>query len=117
MPPKSTVDERIVVPGRPGDYRGRVYVTELAKYLGNGEHALKRFAKKHGLLRKAGRGTGRAGIYYVSEYAALRMIAYFRVRDVEVSEKRKTDPHLERLMNRARGARKRAERALAGPKA
>lgn len=104
-----------MVPPRPGDYQGRVYVTELAEFLGNGAHVLKRFAKKHGFLRKAGRGGARAGIYYVSEYAALRMIAYFRIRDVEVSEKRKRDPNVERLLNRIRGARKRAE-ARAGSK-
>ena len=115
MPRKSTVDERLVVPGRPEAYRGRVYVMELAEFLGNGAHVLKRFAKKHGFLRKAGRGGARAGIHYVSEYAALRMIAYFRIRDVEVSEKRKNDPHVERLRNRIRGARKRAE-ARAGCK-
>lgn len=72
--------ERFLVPERTGRSEGRVFITDLATYLGLNERKLKVFAREHGLLKLASRGTARAGAPYVTEEAAMRLIAVFRTQ-------------------------------------
>ncbi len=111
MPRKSTIDERLLIDAQPANYRDRVYIKELAWYLHQGAHSLKRFAKKHGFLRQVRLGSGgQEAVTYVSAYAALRMIAHFRAYQVAISAKRYKDIHI--AVERARTYQIRRRAAL-----
>lgn len=56
----------------------RIFILDLAQFLHHRAGVLRRFARKHGYLRKVGLGIGRDGVHYVSVYAAMRIIAYIR---------------------------------------
>lgn len=66
-----------MVPARAGVTKERIWLAELGTYLGYSRPALKRFAKRHGLLRKAS-GHAVTRVWYVSPYGAQRIIAYIR---------------------------------------
>lgn len=70
-------DERSVVPARTGVTKERVWLSELGTYLGHNRSALKKFAKRQGLLRRAS-GHAVTKAWYVSPYGAQRIIAYIR---------------------------------------
>jgi hypothetical protein len=72
-------DERFLVPACSGPLRERVYVTELAKYLGIHIRILRKYARRHRLLHYATRGTGVEPIAYVTEHGAMRLISFARV--------------------------------------
>lgn len=78
MTRRPVYDERIFLPERSVLHKDRVYLRELSAYLGHEHRAIRRFCKKHGYLRRAGRGGSLAPIPYISSYAAIRVIAYFR---------------------------------------
>jgi hypothetical protein len=70
-------DERAVVPMPTTRSKERIYLTELTQFLQHNPSALKKFAKREGLLRKASLGH-RGSVEYVSPYGAMRLIAYAR---------------------------------------
>jgi hypothetical protein len=70
-------DERTVVPQRAVVTKERIWLAELGAYLGYSRPALKKFAKRQGLLRKAS-GHAVTRVWYVSPYGAQRIIAYIR---------------------------------------
>lgn len=72
--------ERFLVPERKGRSEGRVYIPDLASYLALNERKLYIFAREHGLLKWASRGSGRKGAWYVTEEGAMRLIAVFRTQ-------------------------------------
>jgi hypothetical protein len=72
-------DERFLLADCTGDQRKRVFVRELAEYLGHPLVRLMKFARRTGLLHYAPGGLGRMPIPYVTEYGAQRVIAYCRV--------------------------------------
>lgn len=57
-----------------------MFITDLATYLSLNERKLKVFAREHGLLKLASRGTARSPAPYVTEEAAMRLIAVFRTQ-------------------------------------
>lgn len=66
-----------MVPARPGVTKERVWLAELGRYLGCDRAALRRFAKRQGLLKRAS-GHAVTRVYYVTPYGAQRLIAYIR---------------------------------------
>lgn len=105
-------DERLVVPARSVLDKDRVYVRELAQYLGHSLLAIRKFARKYGYLKKASRGASRTPITYVSPYAAMRIIAHIRRIQGEVYERGK-DFHEIRERERASHQRLKARSRLA----
>jgi len=94
-----------VVPERTGVSKERIWLRELCKYLHHSPVTVKRFAKRHGLLRRAsGHALGKA--WYVSPYGAQRIIAYIRAmqgdaylqgREFHDERERKTEYERKRL--------------------
>jgi hypothetical protein len=66
-----------MVPARSGKPEARVYVRELARFLSEPSGKLVKYAKKRGFLYRT-YAYGRGIVYYVSEYGAMRLIAYIR---------------------------------------
>lgn len=71
-------DERAVVGARAGVTKERIWINDLARYLSQSHSALRRFARKRGLMREMYVYRTGAREAYVSVYGAQRMIAYFR---------------------------------------
>ena len=75
-------DERAVVPTRSevssAALKERVFLADLARYLHHRIGVLRKFGKKEGLIRRAGRGGAHPPAEYVSVYGAMRIIAYVR---------------------------------------
>lgn len=67
-----------MVPARSGSPEARVYVRELARFLGERPSKLLKFARSRGFLHKCGWMPGFPRQYYVTEYGAMRLIAYIR---------------------------------------
>lgn len=67
-----------MVPTRSGRPEARVYVSELAKFLGEPTGKLLRFARSRGFLHKGPHIQGYGRPNYVTEYGAMRLIAYIR---------------------------------------
>lgn len=107
---KPAGDERLVVSERPVPSKERIWVTELAQYLGASSAIVKRFAKKRGLLHR-GSAHSAGKLYYVSVYGAQRVIAYVRaLQGDEYLNGR--DYHRIRQQWREQQARKLARKAL-----
>lgn len=51
---------------------------ELARHLGERIRTVQVFAREHGLLHRKSRGSSRPPVFYVTEEAAMRIIAVFR---------------------------------------
>jgi hypothetical protein len=77
-------DERIILPVRSVEHNDRVYLPELCKYLHHNPAYIRKFAKRQGILYRAGRGAGRQPIEYVSEWGAMRIIAHVRAIQGEI---------------------------------
>lgn len=56
----------------------RVYVKELAEYLGHPLVLVRRYLRQRRLMHKVSRGSSYPPIAYVTEATALRVIAHFR---------------------------------------
>jgi hypothetical protein len=54
-------------------------VKELAQFLHMGSHTVRKAAKVYGFLKRIGMGGSHPSRDYVSEYAAMRLIAHFRI--------------------------------------
>lgn len=74
---KPAGDERLVVSERPAPSKERIWVKELARYLGVRATFVVRFAKRAALLRSVNIHAHGAQPY-VSVYGAQRVIAYVR---------------------------------------
>jgi hypothetical protein len=72
-------DERFLLARCTGDQRKKVFIKELAQYLGHPRRHVTKFARRQGLLHYASIGVGLAAVPYVTEYGAQRVIAYCRV--------------------------------------
>lgn len=102
-------DERIVVPARSVGNRNRVYLKELAQYLHQQTGRLRKFARRHEMLR------GPRMAEWVSEYAAMRLIAYVRRMQGAIYETGESFHEVrarEARWQRQKQARKRAERTI-----
>lgn len=88
----------------------RVYVRELAAYLGHPIRQVYRFIRSNGLLRWASQGAAREKIPWVTEQTALRVIAHCRATQGEVYLQGKDFARIVQSQ-REQGARKRARRA------
>lgn len=98
-----------MVPARSGTTKERVYLTELAAFLGHSVVALRRFAKSNGLLKRVSIGACRSPLSYVTPYGAQRLIAYARAiqgdwhlkgRDFHGVHERDRVAHAKRLAER-----------------
>jgi hypothetical protein len=74
---RPAADERLVVPESSGRTTERVFIVELAQYLHHRVGVVRRFARRHGLLRSQ-RLANRRLVDWVSPYGAQRIIAYVR---------------------------------------
>lgn len=108
-------DERFLLAHCTGDQRKKVFVKELAQYLGHPRAQIMRFARRTGLLHYVSLGSSHNAEPYVTEYGAQRIIAYCRVIQGALYV-RGRDFH--KLLERERAedarywARKRAKRAI-----
>ena len=96
-----------MVPARSGSPEARVWLHELSVFLSEPIGHLVAYARKRGFLHKIGRIPHTKHVYYVSEYGAMRLIAY--IRAWQTQEWRKGRPMLEQRERRREEAR--AERA------
>lgn len=55
-----------------------VFVTDLARYLGQHPHIVKRCAKRNGWLKQIRMGHGRAKVGYMTALSAMKVIAHVR---------------------------------------
>lgn len=100
-----------MVPACSGNPKGRVFVKDLAYYLGHPIRSVYVWAREHGLLREAPRGPGQSRLYFVSEEAAMRIIAVFRViqgKAYQEGEDFHGNLEKQRLYSRAQAAKQRA---------
>lgn len=108
-------DERFLLAHCTGDQRKKVFIKELAQYLGHPRAQIMRFARRTGLLHYVSLGSSHNAEPYVTEYGAQRIIAYCRVVQGALYV-RGRDFH--KLLERERAedarywARKRAKRAI-----
>ena len=77
MARRPDLDERLVMKERSGERSERIHVVDLAKYLHHRSDYIKKFAKKHGYLRRA-RGLGTSWRWYVTPHGARHVIMYIR---------------------------------------
>lgn len=78
MPRRPAVDEREIIPAWSGKPEARVYVHELAKFLNEPITVLTDYARKRGFLKRSPRHKRCPRVFHVSEYGAMRLIAYVR---------------------------------------
>lgn len=83
MPRRPAADEREIIPARSGKPEARVYVHELAAFLNEPRRVLLDYARKRGFLYRARYHSSFTATHYVSEYGAMRLIAYVRARQGE----------------------------------
>jgi hypothetical protein len=96
-----------MVPARSGSPEARVWIHELAPFLSERPSRLIEYARKRGFLHRVRRMPHTKHVFYVSEYGAMRLIAYIRAWQAEQWPKGR--PILEHRVREA--AQKRAERA------
>ena len=107
-------DEKFLVPARSEVNGGRVYVQELAQFLHHSVGTVRKAAKAYGFLKRISMGSCYPHRDYVTEWAAMRLIAHFRILQGEQYENY-IDFHKERERNAALLRKKKAllrERAL-----
>lgn len=72
-------DERLLVPRRSGRTEERVYVKDLDRFISHKPRSAYKYAKRRGWLKWAKWGSyGDGGAWWVTPYAAKRIIAHFR---------------------------------------